>query len=213
MHVPQTAGIRADFISQNDLSMVAAEFDLEIDELDVRLKEISLQNFVYLERILLDRLNLFPGGELHGNREIGVDQRIAQLVVFIAELDGGLLERRSLRHSQSLGKASCGHIADDDLKRNDLHLLHGRFPVRKLLNIMSRNPFLLQKLVHTVAHLIVDDAFSNDGSLFLSVERCRVVLVIHDQHVGIIRLKYLLCLAFVELFQFFHSIPVLSLPV
>ena len=33
--VPQTAGIRGNLIRQNDLAVVAAELDLEVDQIDV----------------------------------------------------------------------------------------------------------------------------------------------------------------------------------
>ena len=37
--IPEAAGVRRDLVSKNDLTVVAAELDLEVDEVDVELLE------------------------------------------------------------------------------------------------------------------------------------------------------------------------------
>jgi len=160
--------------------VVTAKFNLKVNQLDARLEEILLQNIIYLKRIILDGFNFLPGRQLQGNCKIIINQRIAQLVILVAEFHGGLFKGGSLRHTESLGEASCCHIPDNHFKRYDFHFLYGGFSVAQFLDIMSRNPFFLQKLVHTVAHLIIDDAFSYNGALLLPVESGGIIFIIHN---------------------------------
>ena len=62
-----------------------------------------------------------------------------------------------------------------------------------------------------VAHLVVDDTLAGDGAFFEAVEGGGIVLVIHDQQLGIVGLKNLFGFSFVQLFQFLHSINMLLL--
>ena len=57
--------------------METAKLDLKVNELDIRLKEISLQYFIYLKSILLNGVNFIPGSKSQGNSKIAVNQRIA----------------------------------------------------------------------------------------------------------------------------------------
>ena len=50
-----------------------------------------------------------------------------------------------------------------------------------------------------VCHTVIDHAFSNDSALFLTVKSRGIILVVHDQLIRIVRLKYFLCLSFIEL--------------
>ena len=56
--------------------METAKLDLKVNELDIRLKEISLQYFIYLKSILLNGVNFIPGSKSQGNSKIAVNQRI-----------------------------------------------------------------------------------------------------------------------------------------
>ena len=80
--------------------MITSELDLEIDQLHIRLQEVRLQHLVYLKRILFDRLDLLPCGKIQRYRKITVDQRIAQIIIFIGKFYGGDLQRRPLLHTQ-----------------------------------------------------------------------------------------------------------------
>ena len=125
------------------------------------------------------------------------DQRIVQLVVFVGILHRGLVEGHPLREAVALAEAPGGDVADDDLQGHDLHPLHQRLPLTELLHKMGGDPRLFQAAHEAVAHAVVDDALSNDGAFLFSVEGGGVVLVGHDQFLGIVGGVDLLCLALI----------------
>ena len=135
---------------------------------------------------------------------IGIEQRIAQLVIFIGELNGGLLEHNAFLHAVVLGEGTGSDVADDDFQRNDGDLLHQRLPLGQLLDKVGGNALLFKISHQAVAHLVVDDALACDGALFQPVEGGGVVLVIHDQEFGIVGGENLFGLALIQLLQFFH---------
>ena len=54
---------------------------------------------------------------------------------------------------------------------------------------MGGNPRLFQPLHQKIAHFVVDHTFTDDRSLFESVESGGIVLVGYDEHFGIVRGK------------------------
>ena len=142
---------------------------------------------------------------------IGVQQGVAQLVILIGELDGGGIKHDALLHAVALGKGTGGNIPNDDLQGNDGDFLHQGFPGAEFLDKVGGNALLFQVLHQAVAHLVVDDTLAGDGALFQTVEGGGIVLVIHDQQLGIVGLKNLFGFSFVQLFQFLHSINMLLL--
>ena len=70
---------------------------------------------------------------------------------------------------------------------------------------MGGDSLRLQHCHEPVAHLIIDDAFTNDGTPFQAVKGGSIILVLHDQQLRILGGKYLLGLAFVKLFFLFHN--------
>ena len=135
---------------------------------------------------------------------IGIEQRIAQLVVFIGELNGGLLEYNAFLHAVVLGEGAGSDVADDDFQGNDGDLLHQGLPLGQLLDKVGGNALLFQIGHQAVAHLVVDDALARNGAFFQPVESGGVVLVIHDQKLGIVGGENLFGLALIQLLQFFH---------
>ena len=47
--IPETAGIRGNLVSQDDLALVAAELDLKVHQVDAQAVKIFLHHLVYLE--------------------------------------------------------------------------------------------------------------------------------------------------------------------
>ncbi len=62
-----------------------------------------------------------------------------------------------------------------------------------------------QQTEEMVGHLVVDHAFAGDGAFFQAVERGCIVLVVHDDDLGIVGCIDLLRFAFVNLLQLFHD--------
>ena len=142
---------------------------------------------------------------------VGIQQGVAQLVVFVGELDGGGIEHDALFHAVALGEGTGGNVPYNDLQRNNGDLLYQSFPGAELLDKMGGDALLFQVLHQAVAHLVVDDTLAGDGAFLEAVEGGGIVLVIHDQQLGIVGLKNLFGFSFVQLFQFLHSINMLLL--
>ena len=178
--------------------MITAELNFEVDELDAGACKVSFQHLIDFEGHLRNGIDLFLRGQSQSQSIVGVDKGIAQIVVFVAELQGGAQKLSALLNTQLLGKAAGGNIANDYLKRHDLHLLHSGLPIRKFFNVMGRNAFLLQHLEHTVGHPVVDHTLAYDGTLFQSVESCGIVLIIHNQDILIVGTIHLLGLTLIQ---------------
>ena len=134
-----------------------------------------------------------------------VDERIVVFIIFVAELDGGDLQYRTLGHAEALREAARRHIADDDLERHDLHLFHKRLALAQLLDKMRGHAFFSQQLHQVVRKAVVHNALAPDGALLRTVARGGVILVIDDHQLRVVRRVYFLCLALIELFPFFHN--------
>ena len=203
--VPQTAGVRADLVGQHDLAVRGlAELQLEIHQVDAHALQEALEQGVDAEGVVLDEVDLLPGSHLQGHSMVSVHQRVAQVVVLVGELDGGIIKDDALFHAKTLGEGTGGDVADDDFQGHDGDLLHGGLPFRQLFDEMGGDALGLQLAHHVVAHAVVDDALAGDAALLDAVECGGVVLVVHDDHIGIVGCEYLLGLAFIDLFQFFH---------
>ena len=130
---------------------------------------------------------------------IGVQQGIVKIVVLIGELDGGLFEHDALLHAVAGGEVAGGDVADDDFQGHDRDFLHQGLPLAQLLDEVSGDTGLLHLGHQAVGHLVVDDALAHDGALLQTVQGGGVVLVVHDDQIGVIRLKDLLGLALINL--------------
>ncbi len=77
VYVPQPAGIGRYLVGQKNLSVVTAELNLKVNQLNVRLQEIRFQNIVYLKGEFLDGVDFLPGGKSQRDRKIAVDKGVA----------------------------------------------------------------------------------------------------------------------------------------
>src|SRR5215471_15179241 len=78
--VPEAAGVGTNFITQQNLAFVTAEFELEVDQKHAALVQESAQNVVDPERHRLDGLDLRGSGPAKCDGVFGVDQRIIQRI-------------------------------------------------------------------------------------------------------------------------------------
>ena len=169
----------------------------------------GFQLFIDREGILFDGLDLFLCGELQGQRVILVDQGIAQVIVLIGEFDGRRVETDAFLYTVTLGERAGRDVTDDDFQRNDGNFLNEGFPLTEFLYEMGGNAFLLEPLHQQVAHVVVDNTLTLNGTLFQAVESGCVVLVIDDKQFGIIRAENLLGLSFIKLFTLDHACALL----
>ena len=78
LDIPETAGIRGNFIGQNNSTIgQLAELQLKIHQLDIQGQQILLQHLVDLEGILRDGVQFFSGSQAQGQDVVIVDQGIS----------------------------------------------------------------------------------------------------------------------------------------
>ena len=72
--------------------MESAELDLEVDKVNADVLEEAEHEFIYLESILCDILDLFLSSKAKTKSIVLVDEWVAKLVALVAELKCRLLE-------------------------------------------------------------------------------------------------------------------------
>ena len=98
------------------------------------------------------------------------------------------------------GRFTIRDIADDDLDRHDGNAANKAVSVVQLLDEVGLDAMLFQHLKQVIAHQIIDNAFADNRALLQTVERGGIILVIHDEQLGIIGFEYFFCFALVDLF-------------
>ena len=139
-----------------------------------------------------------------------VDQRVAQLVLLVAELDDRARQRRALLDAETLGDRPRRHIAADHFQRNDLDFADQLFAHVDALEEMGRQADSVQLSHHELADAVVQHALAvQHGALFI-VERRRIVLEILDEGARLGALIQDLRLAFVDLPALDHLLRLLA---
>ena len=204
--VPEAAGVGADLVRQNHSAVrQAAKLQFEVDQADVGIQHDLLQHFVDLECVLGNGVQLFLGGKVKGQGVIMVDERVMQVVVLVAVLQDGGLEHLALGHAHAQAEVTGCNVADDDLQRHDLDLLHKGVAVIDLLHVMGGDALLLELPHQSVGQLVVDNALVANGALLLTVTGSGVILIVDHDDLGIVGSENLLGLAFVQLLKLLHS--------
>ena len=133
-----------------------------------------------------------------------VDQRVAQIVVFVAVFQNGGWQNGAFLDAQTFGHRTCCDVANDYLQRNDLHFFNNSFTVGQLFYKVGRDAFAFQHLHQMVGNAVVDNAFARDGAFFQTVKSGCIVLVVNDVQLRILGGIDLFCLAFIKHFTLFH---------
>ena len=134
-----------------------------------------------------------------------IDHGVAQVVVFIRKLEHRNAHGGAFLQAKALREAAGGLISHDNLERDDADPFHQGFAVAELFDIMGFDAVFLQELKHIIRHFVVDNAFTDNGSLFLAVKGGGVVFIIDNAQIRIIGCKHFFCLALVHLLSFLHN--------
>ena len=149
--------------------------------------------------VFRDGVQLLLGSQVEGQGVVVVDERVVQIVVLVAVLEDGSLKDLALGHAHAQAEVTGCNVADDDLQRHDLDLLHKGVAVIDLLHVMGGDALLLELLHQSVGQLVVDNALVANGALLLTVTGSGVILVVDHDDLGIVGSENLLGLAFVQL--------------
>ena len=134
-----------------------------------------------------------------------VDERVAELVLLVADVDDGVRRLRSLRDVEPLGHRTRDDVAHDNLQGEYRDAAAELVAVVELFDEMGRYTVLNQIFEYDSGYLVVKQPLRLYRRL-LDVVVCRgVVLVMDNDKVGVVRQEHLFCLALVEHFALFHS--------
>ena len=91
--------------------MESAELDLEVDKVNVVLLEELKHKCVNSKSILGDSVNFLLSSEAETESIVAVDERVAKVIVLVAEFKSRLLERSTLSNAELLGEAACCNVS------------------------------------------------------------------------------------------------------
>ena len=171
---------------------------------------IRSTQFINSECHVADGLNILLSSGTDSNGMIGIDQRIAQSIIFIREFQNGAFQLGAFLQSQTLCHGTGRLITDDNLQRNNLDLLDNGLSVTDFLYKIGLDTLTLQQLEHEIGHSVVDNTLTGDGTLFQAIESGSVILILYQT---ITRLRHcinLLCFSLVQKFCLFHCELLLS---
>ncbi len=84
-------------------------------------------------------------------------------------------------------------------------LFYQCLPVTELLDKMGRYPVFFQLCHEQIAHFIINNSLTGNGTLFQAVKCGGIILIIHNQPFRVICPVNLLCFfSFIQLFFFFR---------
>ena len=132
------------------------------------------------------------------------DERVAELVLLVAELDDRTRQRRAFLDAQLLGQRAGRHISADHFQGNDLDLADQLLAHVDSFQEVGRDADAVQLHHHEFADAVVEHALAIQyGTLFV-VERGGVVLEVLDQGARLRPLVQDLRLALIDLAALGH---------
>jgi len=135
--IPEAAGVRRNLIGQNQLTVVQAKLQLEINEDHLSLTEKWLQEAIHFQRQPFDLRHVLRRRQLHQSNMLIGNQGIAQRIVLVVPLHHSRLDRIALFQTQPLRQAACDDITDHHFDRHNRHFLREQLPIAKTLDCIG----------------------------------------------------------------------------
>ena len=112
--------------------------------------------------------------------------------------DVPVAQRLALGYAETLGKSSCGQVADQHLEREHLHLAHQLLAHIETAHEVRGYADFGQAQHQVFRDAVVQDTLAGDHAGFLVVEGAGIVLEILDQSARLRAFEQVLGLAFVN---------------
>ena len=208
--IPQTAGIRRDFIGEQQRAVGgAAHLDLEIDQLDVDLGEDFDQGFVDATGERRDFGQILAGAHIERHQIVVVHERIVQVIVLQEVLQHRFLELDALFDAQAGAEVAGGGVTQHDLEREHRDLLDQLGGLAHACHQVAVDAALLEQIEDQRGDEVVQPALAGEVFLLFAVTCGSGVLVFDPEDLRIVSCVQLLGFALVELFQLLHYSPFL----
>jgi len=133
-----------------------------------------------------------------------INQRITELIFFIADIKNGNWRFNAFCHAKTLRHASGRIITHHHFQRNDVHFFHQLFSFINFPDEMRRNSFFVEVFENQCRYGIVHFTFKVHISFFLCIKGGCIIFKTDNYLVGIICFKNLLCLSFIKHCSFCH---------
>src|SRR4051812_16388008 len=185
LDVPQPAGIRRDFVGDDDPHHVvfeqAAAFHLEIDQADADAEEKPGQEVVDADGERHDVVDFLRRRPAERGDVLFGDHRVVELVVLVIELDDRARQLGAFLDAEALRQRSRRHVPHHHLQRHDLDLANQLFTHVEAADEMGRHPDIVEVLKQVLRNPVIEDTLALDHLMFLCIERGRIVLKVLDQ--------------------------------
>ncbi|OIQ71693.1 hypothetical protein GALL_466850 [mine drainage metagenome] len=187
--IPQAAGIRADFVGDDQALEVAfpdaADLDLEIGEADADAQHDARHEIVDAQRERHHVVKILLPGPAEGDDVFLGDQRIVELVVLEVELDNRARQRGAFGDAKAGRDRACGVVAHHDLDRDDFGGADQLFAHVDAADEMGGHADGVQPGHEEFRQAVVQHAFPLDHVLFQGVYRGGVILEILHKGSGL----------------------------
>ena len=206
--VPDSAGVGADFVGEEDLHAVffvqASEFQFEVDQFHADGDEQSADEVVDSQGEGHDVVEFRGAGPAEGGDVFFADQGVAQFVGLVVEFDDGAGQFQSFFQSQAFAQGAGGDVAHDDFDGND-----GEFANQLLAHVQGADEVggdseFVQAGEQEFGYAVVEHSLAFHGGAFAVVECGCVVLEVLDQGAWFGSFVEALGFAFVDLLAIFH---------
>ena len=185
--VPETAGVRTDFVHQHYLSIgIPSELEFEIDELDIQRSEQLQEQSVDFCRHVIYVLEIFESYNSERYRLSIIDKRVPQLGVVVIQIiyDRGWFG--TFLYSKPVGKRTGDVIAYDHLERDILALATELFPVIESGNVVGIYAVLFEILEDKSGDFVVHYTLLREHCRLDIVERSGHILEVEHHYARII---------------------------
>src|ERR1700719_1030376 len=185
LDVPQPAGVRRDFVGDDDAHQVVlpqpAGFHLEVDEADADAEEQAGEEIVDADGERHDVVDLLRRRPAERGDVLFRHQGVVELIVLVIELEDRARQLRAFLDAEPLRQRARRDIAHADFQRNDLDLADQLLTHVEPADEMGRHADVVEMLEDVFGDAVVEDALALDHLVLLGIEGGRVVLEMLDQ--------------------------------
>src|ERR1700724_3125753 len=185
LDVPQPAGVRRDFVGDDDPHHLVLEqpaaFHLEIDQADADAQKQPGEEIVDADGERHDVVDLLRRRPAERGDVLFRHHGVVELVVLVIELDDRARQLRAFLDAEPLRQGARGNVAHADFQRNDLDLADQLLAHVEPADEMGRHADVVQMLEDVFGDAVVEGALALDHLVLLGIEGGRVVLEMLDQ--------------------------------
>ena len=178
--IPEARGIRADFIRNEQLTVVAPELQLKIHQLHADFRREVRQNLVDFPCRLNDVVHFLARRKMQRLNMRDVDERVVHLAALQFQLDDGRVQLRASRQTDALRQRPRHAVAHLHGYRQNLTSLDKALPRVQPSQVVRRDAVFFQHFEELFANRVVDFALAQNPPALQPMKRHCLILEVHD---------------------------------